>query len=86
MSSLGSNTFTRASTVNEPLQFNDDLWVNPGDLLVCDDDGCVAVPSSLVQKVAELCEARAEVDKIMLVDLRKGSEMGGLIQTVRKNN
>ncbi|KAG9249814.1 ribonuclease E inhibitor RraA/Dimethylmenaquinone methyltransferase [Emericellopsis atlantica] len=85
ISILGSNTFTRASTVNEPLQFKDDLWVNPGDLLVCDDDGCVAVPLSLVDKVAELCEARAEVDEITFDKLRKGEEMGELIQTIRKD-
>ncbi|KAI8656218.1 hypothetical protein NCS56_01224800 [Fusarium sp. Ph1] len=82
---LGSNTFTRASLVNVPLQFKGELWVNPGDILVGDADGVVVVPPSLAERVAELCQARAEVDEKMFTELRKGAAMGELIKTIRKD-
>ncbi|KAF5026466.1 hypothetical protein F66182_1453 [Fusarium sp. NRRL 66182] len=83
---LGSNTFTRASEVNIPLQFKGDLWVNPGDVLVGDADGVVAVPPSLFEQVVALCQERAEIDEKMFAELRKGAPMGELIRTIRKNN
>ncbi|KAJ3540165.1 hypothetical protein NM208_g5183 [Fusarium decemcellulare] len=82
---LGSNTFTRASLVNVPLQFKGDLWVNPGDVLVGDADGVVVVPPSLIERVATLCQERAEVDEKMFAELRKGAAMGELIKTIRKD-
>ncbi|RSM02954.1 hypothetical protein CDV31_010695 [Fusarium ambrosium] len=82
---LGSNTFTRASLVNVPLQFKDELWINPGDILVGDADGVVVVPPTLAERVAELCQARAEVDEKMFTELRKGAAMGELIKTIRKD-
>jgi regulator of RNase E activity RraA len=80
---LGSNSYTRASQVNVPLQFHGDLWVNPGDILVADADGVVVTPPSLVDQVVELCQQRAEVDKIMFDKLRKGAAMGPLIKNIR---
>ncbi|KAF9876832.1 DlpA domain-containing protein [Colletotrichum karsti] len=82
---LGSNTFTRASRVNVPLQFKGDLWINPGDILIGDADGVVVTPPSLVEKVVALCQERAEVDEKMFVELRKGAAMGDLIKNVRKD-
>ncbi|RSL63816.1 hypothetical protein CEP53_004301 [Fusarium sp. AF-6] len=82
---LGSNTFTRASLVNVPLQFKDELWINPGDILVGDADGVVVVPPTLAERVSELCQARAEVDEKMFTELRKGAAMGELIKTIRKD-
>ncbi|GKT41553.1 4-hydroxy-4-methyl-2-oxoglutarate aldolase [Colletotrichum spaethianum] len=82
---LGSNTFTRASRVNVPLQFNSDLWINPGDILIGDSDGVVVTPVSLVEKVVALCQERAEVDERMFAELRKGASMGDLIRNVRKD-
>ncbi|RMJ16483.1 hypothetical protein CDV36_003864 [Fusarium kuroshium] len=82
---LGSNTFTKASLVNVPLQFKGELWVNPGDILVGDADGVVVVPPTLAERVAELCHARAEVDEKMFTELRKGAAMGELIKTIRKD-
>lgn len=71
--------------MNVPLQFKDKLWVNPGDILVGDADGVVVVPPSLAERVAELCQARAEVDEQMFTELRKGAAMGELIKTIRKD-
>ncbi|KAH7146517.1 ribonuclease E inhibitor RraA/Dimethylmenaquinone methyltransferase [Dactylonectria macrodidyma] len=82
---LGSNTFTRASRVNIPLQFKGDLWINPGDILIGDADGVVVTPPSLIDQVVALCQERAEVDEKMFVELRKGAAMGPLIKTIRKD-
>lgn len=81
---LGSNTFTRASRVNVPLQYKDDLWINPGDLMIGDEDGVVVTPPSLVEQVVALCQERAEIDEKMFVELRKGGAMGDLIKSLRK--
>jgi regulator of RNase E activity RraA len=50
---------------------------------VGDADGVVAVPPSLIERVVALCQERAEVDEKMFAELRKGTAMGHLIQTIR---
>ncbi|TDZ13461.1 4-hydroxy-4-methyl-2-oxoglutarate aldolase [Colletotrichum spinosum] len=82
---LGSNSFTRASRVNVPLQFKGDLWINPGDILIGDADGVVVTPPSLVERVVILCQERAEADDKMFAELRKGASMGDLIKNVRRD-
>ncbi|KAJ5531642.1 PrpF protein [Penicillium freii] len=67
---LGSNTFTRASEINVPLQFCGDLWIHPNDIMVGDENGVVAVPSSLVEQVVELCQDRFEIDEKTFAALR----------------
>ncbi|TDZ47424.1 4-hydroxy-4-methyl-2-oxoglutarate aldolase [Colletotrichum trifolii] len=79
---LGSNSFTRASRVNVPLQFKGDLWINPSDILIGDADGVVVTPPSLVERVVILCQERAEADDKMFAELRKGASMGDLIKNV----
>ncbi|KAI9151505.1 mitochondrial dna replication [Paramyrothecium foliicola] len=81
---LGSNSFTRASQINVPLQFKGDLWINPGDLLVADIDGVVVTPLSLVDNVVALCAERAEMDEKMFSGLHAGEPMGSLIKKLRK--
>ncbi|OTB03128.1 hypothetical protein M426DRAFT_322155 [Hypoxylon sp. CI-4A] len=81
---LGSNTFTRASEINIPLQVKENLWVNPGDYLVGDADGVVIVPPSLIQSVVEICEERAEIDKKTVEALQRGEEMGPTLKKLRK--
>lgn len=68
-----------------PLQFKNDLWIHPGDILVGDADGVVVVPPSLIESINALCQERAEVDEKMFAELRKGAAMGHLIETIRKN-
>ncbi|KAM0808586.1 putative DlpA domain-containing protein [Seiridium cardinale] len=80
---LGSNSFTRASRVNVPLQFKGDLWINPGDLMIGDADGIVVTPPSLVDQVVALCQERADIDEKMFEELRKGAAMGPLIKSFR---
>ncbi|OAA60304.1 Ribonuclease E inhibitor RraA/Dimethylmenaquinone methyltransferase [Niveomyces insectorum RCEF 264] len=81
---LGSNTFTRAAEFNVPLQFHDDLWIHPGDILVGDDDGVVVVPPSLVDEVVQLCHERKEIDAKTMQALENGEEMGPTIARLRK--
>ncbi|KAF5006847.1 hypothetical protein FDECE_6794 [Fusarium decemcellulare] len=81
---LGSNTFTRASEINVPLQFKGDLWINPGDVLVGDADGVVVVPPSLMDQVIQLCHERAEIDARTMEALRNGEDIGGAIKRFRK--
>ncbi|KAJ3546007.1 hypothetical protein NM208_g2220 [Fusarium decemcellulare] len=81
---LGSNTFTRASEINLPLQFKGDLWINPGDVLVGDADGVVVVPPSLMDQVIQLCHERAEIDARTMEALRNGQDIGGAIKRFRK--
>ncbi|POS75506.1 hypothetical protein DHEL01_v206100 [Diaporthe helianthi] len=83
---LGSNTYTRASEINVPLQFQGDLWVHPGDIIVADMDGVVVTPPSLVEQVVALCQGRAEIDAKMFRGLYKGEEMGELMRTLRKGS
>lgn len=84
ISILGSNTFTRASEINVPVQFKDDLWVHPGDILVGDHDGVVVVPPSLVDQVVALCSERKEIDDKTMAALRDGMPMGDAMKKFRK--
>jgi regulator of RNase E activity RraA len=81
---LGSNTFTRASELNIPVQFKDDLWIHPGDILAGDHDGVVVIPPSLVDKVVALYQERKEVDDKTMAALRGGMGMGEALKTFRK--
>ena len=81
---LGSNTFTKTSEINVPLQFKDDLWIHPDDILIGDSDGGVVVPPSLVEQVVALCQERAEIDEKTFSALRAGEEMGPTITRFRK--
>lgn len=58
--------------------------MNPGDILVADADGAVVVPPSLLDKVIELCQERAEIDEKTFEALRKGEAMGPTIARLRK--
>ncbi|KAJ5541367.1 ribonuclease E inhibitor RraA/Dimethylmenaquinone methyltransferase [Penicillium frequentans] len=81
---LGSNTFSRASEIDVPLQFKGDLWVYPKDILVGDENGVVVVPPSLLEQAVELCQERFEIDEKTMEALRAGESMGSTIQRTRK--
>lgn len=81
---LGSNSFTKASLLNTPLQFKGNLWINPGDILVGDQDGVVVVPPSLADQVVQICQERKRIDELTLRDLQEGLEMGPTIKKHRK--
>lgn len=67
-----------------PVKFRGDLWVNPGDIIVGDQDGVVVVPPSLVDQVAQICHARKEVDAKTMEALQAGESMGETLANFRK--
>ena len=72
---LGSGGFTRAAAINEPVRFNNELWVHPRDIIVGDEDGVVCVPPELVERVVELCAKRKEQDERVLEAVQGGLTM-----------
>ena len=89
VSILGSNTFTRSSELGVPVEYTIDeieeakVVVNPGDIIVGDADGVVAIPTSAISKCIELCEERWEIDQKTLKCLENGDEMGLTIKSWR---
>lgn len=81
---LSSNTFTRASEINIPLQFQGDLWINPGDIIVGDQDGVVVVPPSLVDLVAQICQEHKEIDNKVMEAIEHGEVMGDAMKKFKK--
>ncbi|KAJ5097508.1 ribonuclease e inhibitor rraa dimethylmenaquinone methyltransferase [Penicillium angulare] len=81
---LGSNTFTKASQVDVPLQFKGELWIHPGDIILGDEEGVVVTPVSLIDQVIAFCEERAEIDKLTVECLMKGEAMGPVLRKLRK--
>lgn len=55
-----------------PPSFEYKITVNPGDIIVCDEDGCVAVPPDLIEKVVEKGKEGRDVDENVRKDLEKG--------------
>ncbi|OBT73692.1 hypothetical protein VF21_06216 [Pseudogymnoascus sp. 05NY08] len=89
ISTLGSASFTRSSTLNEPVQFTsavqkEPLTINPGDLILADADGVVVIPPTLVEQCLKLCEERWDIDEKTRKFLENGDEMGPTINKLRK--
>lgn len=88
-SSLGNNTFTRASALNVPVEFTSPeqirpCTIHPGDLIVADADGVVVIPPSKAEQCLGICEERAKIDELTMEALRKGEEMGATLARLRK--
>lgn len=66
------------------MQFQGDLWIHPGDIMVGDENGVVVVPPSLMEQVVELCQERFEIDEKTFAALRAGEPMGPTILRLRK--
>ncbi|KAI0690527.1 ribonuclease E inhibitor RraA/Dimethylmenaquinone methyltransferase [Cytidiella melzeri] len=79
-STLGQSPFTRPSAVNVPVSIAPEgvagafpkAVVNPGDLILADEDGVVFVPPTLVDKVLELAEKGRAIDAKCMEDIRAG--------------
>ncbi|TYJ55948.1 hypothetical protein B9479_003333 [Cryptococcus floricola] len=52
--------------------FDYKISVNPGDIIVGDEDGCVAIPPELVEQVVEKAVTGREVDDNVKKDLEAG--------------
>ncbi|KAK6811158.1 hypothetical protein RU639_012997 [Aspergillus parasiticus] len=89
ISILGSNTFTRSSELNVPVAYEnseigEEVIINPGDYLLGDVDGMVAVPADKVEDCVRLCQERYEIDEETRLCLERGEEMGPTIKRLRK--
>jgi 4-hydroxy-4-methyl-2-oxoglutarate aldolase len=58
-------------SVNHPVLFGD-VVVNPGDLVLGDDDGIVIIPRSKLEDVLEATRQRVEKEKEKAAALKKG--------------
>lgn len=59
-------------TVNHPILFGD-IVVNPGDLILGDDDGMVAVPKADIERVLEASRKRIDKEKDKAAALASGT-------------
>lgn len=88
-SSLGSNTFTRASALNVPIEFTSPeqispLTIHPGDYIVADADGVVVIPPGKAEECLGICEERSKIDELTMEALNNGEEMGPTLARLRK--
>jgi 4-hydroxy-4-methyl-2-oxoglutarate aldolase len=58
-------------SVNHPVLFGD-VVVNPGDLVLGDDDGIVIIPQSKLEEVLEATRLRVEKEKEKAAALKQG--------------
>ena len=80
-STVGQASFTRVAEVQVPVTVNVDseqhgglaaVTVNPGDILVADDNGVVCVPKLLEKDVLKVASQGREVDSRCLKDNQSG--------------
>ena len=81
-STVGQASLTRVAEVQVPVTVNVDseqqhgglaaVTVNPGDILVADDNGVVCVPKLLEKDVLKVASQGREVDSRCLKDIQSG--------------
>ena len=76
-STVGQAQFIRVAEVQVPVAVNLDgglpiVTVNPGDLLVADENGVVCVPKALEENVLRLASKGRDVDAGCLKDIQSG--------------
>ncbi|CRG84218.1 hypothetical protein PISL3812_01533 [Talaromyces islandicus] len=85
---LGSASFTRSSELNVPVTYESEIGetvtIRPGDFIVGDADGVVAVPVEKIESCVKMCQERYEIDEETLKHLKNGEEMGATIKKLRK--
>lgn len=86
---LGSNTFTRSSELNVPVEYENvevdgKVTINPGDYILGDCDGVVVIQPGVVEECLRLCEERYGIDEKTKECLENGDEMGPTIKKLRK--
>ena len=90
MSILGSHTFTRSSELNVPVSYrieelNDEkVEIRPGDLIMGDADGVVAIPPDVAEECAKLCDARWNIDEATRRCIEEGEDIGPTIAKLRQ--
>jgi|SRR5687767_493780 len=86
---LGSHTFTRSSELDVPVTYkikeleDSEFKIRPGDYIMGDADGVVAIPLEKMEECVELCESRWAVDEATRDCLEKGEDIGPTIKKLR---
>lgn len=85
----GSASFTRSAAINVPVDFTSEtqlrpLTIRPGDYILADADGVVAIPPEKAEDCLTLVEDRAHIDEQTLAALKAGEPMGPIIARLRK--
>ena len=57
-----------------PFKPSPSTTVNPGDILVCDIDGCVAIPQGMISEVIDRAKKKKFSDEMLRYELGKGRE------------
>jgi len=93
-STLGQQPFTRPSAINIPLviappSITSDytfpsVTVEPGDLIIGDEDGVVCVPKAMETEVAEEAESKRVVDAQCMADIQAGKGIQATFAKYRK--
>ncbi len=52
------------------------VFVHPGDYLIGDEDGCVIIPSAIVEETIDLANAKVSGENVARTDLAEGVPMG----------
>lgn len=91
VSILGSATFTRSSEINVPVTYEnvevgEQVVIQPGDYIIGDEDGVVAVPKDKVEDCVKICQERYALDEGTLKCLQNGEPLGATIEKLRKAN
>jgi regulator of RNase E activity RraA len=91
-STLGQATFVRPSFLNVPVTIHPlpplseppfpSVDVSPGDIMICDMDGCVVIPQGMVADVAALAKRLKAIDEKVRIDLIAGR---GVQETMKKH-
>ncbi|KAF9728453.1 hypothetical protein PMIN04_012586 [Paraphaeosphaeria minitans] len=90
LSILGSHTFTRSSELNVPVSYRltetekDEVKIEPGDIIVGDADGVVAIPPRLAEECVRLCESRWNIDEATRRCIENGEDIGPVIKRLRE--
>jgi len=81
-STLGTNTFARPSALNVPLTLNplgppsdppfEPITVNPGDIIMADVDGVIAIPSGMLKEAVDGAIKQRDTDLAIAKELRSG--------------
>ena len=80
-STLGQSPFTRPSEVNVPLVIRSpdvsvedfpSVRVEPGDLVIADEDGVGCVPAEKAEEVLGLAQKGREIDARCMEDIKSG--------------
>ena len=61
-------------TINHPIAFGG-VVVNPGDLIIGDDDGLVVVPHDRVDSLLDIAKARIEKEAAYIERVKKGESL-----------